>query len=122
MPERSGLMSLTISPVLAGRLPTEPVAGITREGTVEVAAGVDAAVATAVAAGECAAVGRGGDADGRGVPMAVGSDAEGSGLGTVGSDADGNGDPGAVGSGAEGSGRVVGDGRETVRSGRDRGK
>ena len=79
MPERSGLTSLTISPVLAGRLPTEPVAGITREGTVEVGAGVDAAVATAVAAGKGAAVGRGVDAGGRGVAVIVGSDADGSG-------------------------------------------
>src|SRR5256885_11147608 len=122
MPECSALTSLTISPVLAGRLPTEPVAGITREGTVEVAAGVDAAVATAVAAGECAAVGRGVDADGRGVPMAVGSDAEGSGLVTVGSDADGNGDPVAIGSEAEGSGRIVAIGRDTVGGARSGGR
>jgi hypothetical protein len=98
-------MSLTISPVLAGRLPTEPVAGITREGTVEVGAGVDAAVAMAVAAGESAAVGRGVDGDGHEVAVAVGSDADGTGLVTVGSDTDGNGV--ATGSEAEGSGRIV---------------
>jgi hypothetical protein len=93
--------------VPAGRLPTDPVAGITREGAVEVGASVDPGAATAVAAGEGAAVGPG-VADGRGIVVAVGSDADGSGgRVTVGSDADGNGDRVAIGSDAVGSGRSV---------------
>ena len=114
---RPGLTSLTISPVLAGRLSTDPVAGVTREGAVEVGAGVEPGAATAVAAGEGAAVGCCVDADGRGVAVAVGSDADGSGGGvTVGSEADGNGV--ATGSEAEGSGRIVAIGRDAVGSGR----
>jgi len=116
---RSGVTSLTISPVPAGRLPTDPVAGTTSEGAVEVGAGVDPDAATAVAAGEGAAVGRCVDADGRGIAVAVRSDADGSGGGvTVGSEADGNGDPVAIGSEAEGSGRIVAIGRDAVGSGR----
>ena len=114
---RPGLTSLTISPVLAGRLSTDPVAGITREGAVEVGAGVDAGAAPAVAPGERAVVGRG-VADGCGVAVADGSDADGSGgRVTVGSDADGSGDPVATGSEGEAVGRIVAIGTDAVGSG-----
>jgi hypothetical protein len=79
---------------------------------VEDGAGVDAGAATAVVAGERAAV-EPGVADGRGVAVADGGDADGSGgRVTVGSDADGNGDPVATGSEGEGVGRIVAIGRD----------
>jgi hypothetical protein len=85
---------------------------------VEDSAGVDSGAATAVVAGERAAV-EPGVADGRGVAVADGSDADGSGgRVTVGSDADGNGDPVATGSEGEDVGRIVATGSEGDGAGR----
>jgi len=116
---RSGLTSLTINPVPAGRGSTDDVTGITRAGTGDAGTGVDAGATAAVANGEGAGVGRGTVVSGRGVAVAIGSDAVGSGeLVTVGSDADGNGDRVATGSEAEGSGRIVAIGSDAEGSGR----
>lgn len=116
---RSGLTSLTINPVRAGRVPTDDVTRITRAGTGDAGTGDDAGATAAVANGEGAGVGRGIGVSGRGVAVGIGTDAEGSGeLVTVGSDGDGNGDPVATGSEAEGSGRIVAIGSDADGSGR----
>ena len=112
------MTSFTINPLLAGRVPTDEVTSITREGAADVGASVERGAIAAVASGEGAALGLGVDVDGRRVVLAMESDAEGSGEPvTVGSEADGNGDPVAIGSDAVGSGRIVAIGTDAEGSG-----